>query len=298
MTVELRHLRALLAIAEEGSITAAAARLRVGQPALSRTLRALERHLGVRLVDRSTHHLHLTAAGVAFRARAEAAVAAVDAALDPGRIGVWPLRLGHAWSALGDRTGELLRRWHAAHPDTPLELVRVESRDGGLAAGAVDAALVRGPVTAARMRWLRAEPRAAAVPVESPLADRSVVTLADLAAYPVVVNPVSGTTTAELWPPGDRPSTVPVGSTEEWLAAIAAGRGVGISSSATALLHGFPGVAFVALGAAPGLPVPDLDLAIAWNDPPTHPMVSDLVALAVATVAPGGDPQVTGRRPS
>ncbi len=49
--VELRHLRAFLAVADELNITRAAARLRLTQPAVSRTLAALERHLGVRLVD-------------------------------------------------------------------------------------------------------------------------------------------------------------------------------------------------------------------------------------------------------
>ena len=49
MTVEVRHLRAFLAIAEEGTITRAAARLHLTQPALSRTLRQLETHLGLRL---------------------------------------------------------------------------------------------------------------------------------------------------------------------------------------------------------------------------------------------------------
>ena len=63
MTMELRHLRCFLAIAEEGTLTRAATRLHLTQPVVSRTLRQLEDHLGVRLIDRSTHHLGLTAAG-------------------------------------------------------------------------------------------------------------------------------------------------------------------------------------------------------------------------------------------
>src|SRR5215831_18997529 len=63
MTMELRHLRCFLAIAEEGTLTRAATRLHLTQPVVSRTLRQLEDHLGVRLIDRSTHYLGLTAPG-------------------------------------------------------------------------------------------------------------------------------------------------------------------------------------------------------------------------------------------
>jgi DNA-binding transcriptional LysR family regulator len=87
MTVELRHLRCFLAIAEEGTLTRAATRLHLTQPVVSRTLRQLEDHLGVRLIDRSTHHLGLTAAGHAFQIRAASAVSAADAAFDPAQLG-------------------------------------------------------------------------------------------------------------------------------------------------------------------------------------------------------------------
>lgn len=117
--VELRHLRAFLAVAEEGNVTRAAAHLGLTQPAVSRTLAALERHLGIRLVDRSTHHLALTPEGVAFRDKAAAAVAAFDEALDTGRLRHWPLRLGHAWSAFGPYTTPLLRAWQERYPATP-----------------------------------------------------------------------------------------------------------------------------------------------------------------------------------
>ncbi|NEC18721.1 LysR family transcriptional regulator, partial [Streptomyces parvus] len=139
--VELRHLRAFLAVADELNITRAAARLRLTQPAVSRTLAALERHLGVRLVDRSTHHLALTADGVAFRDKAATAVAAFDEALDSGRLRTWPLRLGHAWSAFGPYTTPLLRTWQERFPGTPLELLRIDDRTAGLTRGEVDAAL-------------------------------------------------------------------------------------------------------------------------------------------------------------
>jgi len=172
MTMELRHLRCFLAIAEEGTLTRAATRLHLTQPVMSRTLRQLEDHLGLRLVDRSTHHLGLTAAGHSFRMRAASAVAAADAAFDPAQLRLWPLRLGHAWPAFGEFTVGLLRSWLQEHPDVPLELRRIEDRTAGLARGEVDAALLRGPVTAPGIRTepLLMEPSAGAADLTLSLA--------------------------------------------------------------------------------------------------------------------------------
>lgn len=279
MTVELRHLRAFLAIAEEGNVTRAAARLHVSQPALSRTLRQLEDHLGVRLVDRSTHHLELTAAGRGFRDRAQAAVTAVDEALDPRGVDAGPLRLGHPWAALGDYTATLLRRWDEAHPGIPLELRRIDDRLAGLAQGAVDVALLRGPVSVPGLatELLLTEERVAALPTDSPLARRGTLTLADLADRPIALNTVSGTTTPDLWPPEARPrATVSVTNTDDWLAAIAADRAVGVTTTATPRTNPHPSVVYVPLSDAPPVPV-----LLAWRDTPGHhPAIPTLLGLA------------------
>ena len=277
MTMELRHLRCFLAIAEEGTLTRAATRLHLTQPVVSRTLRQLEDHLGVRLIDRSTHHLGLTAAGHSFRIRAASAVAAADAAFDPAQLGVWPLRLGHAWSAFGEFTVSLLRSLLQEHPDVPLELRRIEDRTAGLARGEVDAALLRGPVTTPGIRTepLMMEPRLAAVPDGTPLAARSRLTLGDLAGYPMVPNTASGTTT-DLWPASIRPgATIEVANTDDWLAAIAAGKAVGVTTTATASVHPYPGIAYRPLAGAA-----DLTVSLAWTHPPTHPAIAKLVTLA------------------
>jgi DNA-binding transcriptional LysR family regulator len=278
MSIELRHLRCFLAVAEESSVTRAAARLGLSQPSVSRALAALEQHLAVRLVDRSTHHLELTAEGRAFRDRAAAAVTAFDEALDAGRLPHRPLRLGHAWSALGPYTTPLLRRWRTEHPDTALELLRIDDRTAGLARGEVDAAVLRGPVDIAGMatELLFTEPRVAAVPSDDPLAARVSLTLADLAAGPVVLNTVSGLTTLDLWPPRIRPTaTVTVANTDDWLTAIAAGRGVGASVASTAQTHAHRGVTYRPLSDAPRVPV-----FLAWRSSSPHPAVRHLVALA------------------
>ncbi|WP_329332444.1 LysR family transcriptional regulator [Streptomyces sp. NBC_00663] len=283
MTVELRHLRAFLVIAEEGNITRAASLLHVSQPALSRTLRRLEDHLGARLVDRSTHHLELTTQGRVFRDKAAAALSAVDTALDPGGLRSWPLRLGHPWAALGDHTVALLRRWDETHPDTRLELLRVDDRTAGLTQGRVDAALLRGAVTSPGLRTelLTWEERVVVLPADSPLTDLPRVTLADLVDRPIAVNVVAGTTTMDLWPPTARPSaTIEVTNTDEWLMAIAAGRAVGISTTATPSNHAHPSLVYRPLTDAP--PVP---LVLAWREGVGHPAIPDLVTLAHEVLA-------------
>ncbi|MER7332852.1 MULTISPECIES: LysR family transcriptional regulator [unclassified Micromonospora] len=285
MTVELRHLRAFLAVAAEGNITRAAARLHVTQPALSRTLRQLESHLGVRLVDRSTHHLELTAAGQAFLIRAAAAVAAVEEALDPVRVGTWPLRVGHAWSALGVHTTPLLRRWQQAHPQTPLQLLRIDERTAGLAHGNVDVAVIRGQVELpddVQVLPLLTEPRVAAVASDGTLARKPRLVLSDLSTEPIAVNTIAGTTTLDLWPPDDAPAdAVEVANTDDWLAAIAAGRAVGVTTTATAVMYPNPAVAYLPLIDAPAVTV-----YLAWKQPPRHPAVSDLITLARELTCP------------
>jgi DNA-binding transcriptional LysR family regulator len=288
--IDLRHLRAFLAIADEGTITGAAARLNLTQPALSRTLRQLETHLGLRLVDRSTHHLHLTPAGLTFRERAAAAVGAVDDLLDPARAGIWPLRLGHAWGALGEHTTALLRRWQRDHPDVPLELLRFDDdTSAGLATGRVDVAVLRtrpdGP--GIRAEPLPPEPRLAAVPSGTPLAARDSLTLADLAGRPIAINAVVGTTTLDLWAAGHTPSgTVVVSNTDDWITAIAGGRAVGVTTVATPAMRPHPGVAYLPLTDAP-----PVEVHLAWREPRTHPAVAELLELVrEVTSAHAGHP--------
>ena len=83
--IELRHLRAFVAVAEELSFSRAAQRLFITQPALSRQIRGLERLVGCDLFRRSTQRVELTLAGEALLARARVLLADLDDAISVTR---------------------------------------------------------------------------------------------------------------------------------------------------------------------------------------------------------------------
>ncbi|MFI6605246.1 LysR family transcriptional regulator [Streptomyces sp. NPDC050507] len=85
--MSLRQFEYALAVAEEGSVTAAAQRLRVAQPSVSQQIRGLERELGVELFARTPAGLVATAVGRAFLREAEVAVSAARKARATARAG-------------------------------------------------------------------------------------------------------------------------------------------------------------------------------------------------------------------
>ncbi len=109
--IELRHLRAFVAVAEELNFGRAATRLFVSQPALSRQIRGLERLVGCDLLRRSTHRVELTLAGDALLDRARRLLADVDDAVHATRSvgGDLERRLAAVWEPVNDLT--------AASPD-------------------------------------------------------------------------------------------------------------------------------------------------------------------------------------
>jgi epsilon-lactone hydrolase len=79
--IEIRHLRAFVAVAEELNFGRAAERLHLSQPALSRQVRALERLVGCELLLRTTHRVELTLAGEALLDRARKVISELEGAV-------------------------------------------------------------------------------------------------------------------------------------------------------------------------------------------------------------------------
>ncbi len=273
--LELKHLRCLVAIIDAGSFTDAAIDLGVSQAAVSRTLAALEGILGVRLLHRTSRTVVPTTAGVHVLARARALLDGAAELVREAAAGNTLLRVGHAWSAMGRHTTEFQRRWHDRYPDIELHLIRHNTPTAGLAEGLCDLAVIRGPVD--QRHWAHAEvgrePRYVALAADDPWARRRGIRLSELPARTLVLDRRTGTTTLDLWPT-DPPSVEYTHDVDDWLAAIATGRCIGVTPQATAAQYRRDGIVYRALRDAPPVPV-----HLIWRPQDPHPAAHAAVAL-------------------
>lgn len=284
MDVELRHLRCLVAIVDEGTFTDAAIALGVSQAAVSRTLASLERSLGVRLLRRTSREVTPTATGLRVVAHARRVLGEVADLVREATSGHTSLRVGYAWSALGRHTAAFQRRWVQEHPGTDLRLVRVNTATAGLAEGSCDLAVVRRPLDDRRFdsAIVGLERRLAALSVEDDLAAHRSLRLADLAERTLLIDRRTGTTTPELWPPDARPATEEIHDVDDWLTVISAGRRVGMTAESTAYQYPRPGVVYV--------PVRDAEpvaVRLAWWRDDPHPATPAAIELLTALYRAG-----------
>lgn len=279
MDVELRQLRCLIAVVEQGTFTDAAIELRMSQAAVSRSIAALEQALGTRIVERTTRSVGLTAAGERALGKARRIIALLADLERDARAGTGQIRMGYAWSALGEHTTEFQHRWKLCFPHTGLQLTRSNTPSGGLLDGTTDYAILRRLPQAAAVEHVRVgeEKRYCAMSTDDPLAPRRSVSLAQIATLPVAMDLRTGSTTLDLWPEQGRPpEVIPIHDIDDWLTVIGSGAARGITAASTAHQYRRRGVAYRPVRDAPMVPV-----YVAWlkNDPPQdHQAVVALLA--------------------
>ncbi|CAB3661878.1 HTH-type transcriptional regulator GltC [Achromobacter animicus] len=194
MNLSSRQLRAFVALADERHFTRAAQRCHLTQPAFSALIRSLEDSAGVRLFDRSTRHVELTAEGRVLDATARRLLADMDLAMGDlrdmadrrrGRVTLAALpSLAAGWLP------DLLARFRQDHPGIVLDL-----RDALLdpcldmvQSGVADFAVAsrRPDMTDLDSEFLHADRYFLVCRVDHPLADQSRVRLRDVLRHPII----------------------------------------------------------------------------------------------------------------
>ncbi|MGW1225805.1 LysR family transcriptional regulator [Streptomyces sp. NPDC002530] len=202
--MELRHLEAFLAVAEELHFGRAARRLQMAQPPLSQQIRRLERELGVQLFERNTRSVRLTGAGESFlepvRGVLDDLDTAVRAARAAGRGEYGRVSIGFAGASSHETLPLLTRAVRAAHPAIELVMTGQTYANVALARvadGSLDLGFVRLPVNrpGVEVRVIGEEELVCALPYDHPLAAREEIPLDALAGEPFVSFPANAGST-------------------------------------------------------------------------------------------------------
>jgi DNA-binding transcriptional LysR family regulator len=159
--MKLDGIASFVAVAESGSISEAARRLRLSKSVVSERLAELERSLGAGLLHRTTRKLTLTEDGTAFLERANRIVQEIEAATSDmaerrGTIS-GPLRISAPVTFGRMHLGPALYPFLADHPDLQLTL-DLDDRRVDAAADGYDAVLRNGPIADSRLMAWRLAP--------------------------------------------------------------------------------------------------------------------------------------------
>ncbi|MEV7680075.1 LysR family transcriptional regulator [Streptomyces sp. NPDC088341] len=183
--LETRELVYFVAVAEELHFSRAAERLGIAQPPLSRAVSRLERRMGVRLLERTSRHVELTAAGSVFLDECRRLLLDLDAAVLRTQRAVRPSRLV---LAVRPGTGSgLLAQVLRSHDGAEPELVFTNDGAGALRDGAADVALLctdSDDFTSLRTTEVAEEYPVALLPRDHRLARCAAMTTAELRQEP------------------------------------------------------------------------------------------------------------------
>ena len=296
--METRHLRYFVAVAEEKHFGRAAQRLHMAQPPLSQQIRQLEDQLGTPLFERTTRKVELTPAGELLLERGRRILADLEelesdvAQVGAGAAGV--LRLGLSGTATYRLLPALVQKVRRELPGLKLtvrgELLTPEMV-ADLEEGRLDVAILRPPVNSPEvgLAFLEQDRLVAALPADSPWAERAEINLGDLAAEPFVGYPAASVVTRIFQDACRREGFTPrvvqeAGETSTLLSLVAAGMGVALVPM-TSRMFTFQGIVF-----RPVRNAPPVDLAAAWRLGSETPLIRRFLELfeTVPEPVPGG----------
>ena len=286
MNVEMRHLRAFVALSEELHFGRAAQRVYLTQPALSQAIRQLEASVGGLLVERTTRSVKLTPNGTAFLADARVVITAYDTALArasrAARQDQGILRVGYQIGAALEIAPIVLRAYAERYPSVTVELREFDFGEpfAGLDVGVVDVAFVKLPLEDRRLAYefLEHEGIFAGLSPQHPLAQRTSIAVAEILDEPIVAAPRSAGPWRDYWLAnehrGGKPPMVALEAAnfDAELQAVAVGKAITITSLAATRYYARPGVVFV-----PIHDLPPLTVVLAWLSDATSPLADALV---------------------
>lgn len=210
MDIELRHLRAFVAVAEELNFTRAAKRMFIAQQALSTQIRQLEDRIGAKLLERNTRTVSLTAAGEVLLGQARLLLAEADTVVARTRAAGATrstLTVGFVAAVNHPEMSHALDRFSESHPDVELMINFGDQLDptGGLLDGHADVAFVYGPFDhrGLDLTPLYSEPLGVALAASHHLATVEVLTIEDVIAEPTFDFPTTDRQWRDYWSGAD-----------------------------------------------------------------------------------------------
>lgn len=303
--MELRQLTYFIAVAEERHFGRAAKRLHIAQPPLSQQIRQFEEQLGVKLFDRTTRRVDLTAAGALMLERGRSILNDVEALqadvyqVGQGATGV--LHVGFSGASTYSVMPRIVRAAGTAYPGLTLDLhgeMLTPAMERGLLEHTLDAAILRPPVSSPEIdfRIINREPLVVALPTHSPLASDRPLSMVELTEQRFVTYPpesVMYRMTADLCREAGFQHRVSqmAQETSTILSFVAAGGGVALMPASVRSVQ-LRGVRYRELEDSP-----HAELAVAWRREDRSVLLSNFIQLVTELAdepesedQPGRDP--------